>query len=66
MLYAHGLCMCGKIRESAVTAAVNTLADMADDGVFKDLKRRVEQEHAAELASFAKLFQGARMRRRTR
>ncbi|MBA3685471.1 MAG: hypothetical protein H0W72_09560 [Planctomycetes bacterium] len=63
MLYTTGLCMAGKVRASAVTTVVNSIADAADDGVLDNLKRLVEKDRAAENAAFAKLFQGALRRR---
>jgi hypothetical protein len=55
MLYTTGRCMVGKIRASAVTTVVNSIADTADDGALDELQTLVE-EHAAENAAFTKLF----------
>lgn len=46
MLYTHGLCMAGKIRESAVTTVVNRIADAAEDGILDGCEEQIEKARA--------------------
>ncbi len=66
MLYANGLYMAGKIRESAVTTAVNRLADAAEDGAIDGLEAKIEQQRTATADQFkamlAKLASGRKRR----